>query len=113
MLIVPRKARIVWALIRTETVRYSQVRAARSPISDRILSKELRELEELGLISRKEYPVVPPKTEYQLTTVDGRSRKRSCPSWIRVGTVSPSAFAVWMWRKKASLERFRVLIRLN
>jgi DNA-binding HxlR family transcriptional regulator len=62
-------ARIVWALIRTETVRYSQVRAARSPISDRILSKELRELEELGLISRKEYPVVPPKTEYQLTTV--------------------------------------------
>jgi len=65
MLIVPRKARIVWALIRTETVR----NPARSPISDRILSKELRELEELGLISRKEYPVVPPKTEYKLTTL--------------------------------------------
>jgi DNA-binding HxlR family transcriptional regulator len=63
------KARIVWALVRTETLRFSQVRAACSPISDRILSKELKELEELGLISRKEYPVVPPKTEYKLTTL--------------------------------------------
>jgi DNA-binding HxlR family transcriptional regulator len=63
------KARMVWALIRTETLRYSQIRAACSPISDRILSKELKELEELGLISRKEYPVVPPKTEYKLTAL--------------------------------------------
>ena len=63
------KARMVWALIRTEPLRYSQIRAACSPISDRILSKELKELEELGLISRKEYPVVPPKTEYKLTAL--------------------------------------------
>ena len=61
------KARIVWALIRSDVLRFSQVRAACTPISDRILSKELKELEQLGLISRKEYPVVPPKTEYRLT----------------------------------------------
>ena len=61
------KARIVWALMRTEPLRFSEVRRACPPISDRILSKELKELEELGLISRQEYPVVPPKTEYRLT----------------------------------------------
>jgi DNA-binding HxlR family transcriptional regulator len=61
------KARIVWALIRNDNLRFSDLRRACPPISDRILSKELKELEEWTLISRKEYPVVPPKTEYRLT----------------------------------------------
>lgn len=34
----------------------------------RILSRELKELEQRGLIFRKEYPVVPKKVEYTLTT---------------------------------------------
>lgn len=37
------------------------------PITPRILSRELRQLEERGLIARKEYPVVPRKVEYSLT----------------------------------------------
>lgn len=37
------------------------------PITPRILSRELRELEQRGLISRKAYPVVPRKVEYCLT----------------------------------------------
>ncbi|WP_446745124.1 winged helix-turn-helix transcriptional regulator [Silvibacterium acidisoli] len=61
------KARIVWALIRNEPLRFAEVRRACPPISDRILTKELRELEDCGLIWRQEYPVVPPKTEYRLT----------------------------------------------
>jgi len=36
------------------------------PITPRILSRELRELEERGLITRREYPVVPKKVEYRL-----------------------------------------------
>lgn len=36
-------------------------------ITPRILSRELRELEQRGLVSRKEYPVVPRKVEYSLT----------------------------------------------
>jgi len=68
------KARIVWALVRTEPLRFSEVRRACPPVSDRILTKELRELEALGLISRREYPVIPPKTEYRLTALGNTLR---------------------------------------
>ena len=61
------KARLVWALMREEALRFSDLRRSCPPISDRILSKELKELEAFGLISRQEYPVVPPHTEYRLT----------------------------------------------
>lgn len=63
------KARIVWALLRNECLRFSEVRRACPPISDRILSKELKELEGWGLISRREYSTIPPKTEYGLTAL--------------------------------------------
>lgn len=68
------KARIVWAIIRQEPLRFSEIRRACPPISDRILTKELRELEAWGLISRKEYPVIPPKTEYRLTELGNTLR---------------------------------------
>jgi len=68
------KARIVWALIRSEPLRFSAVRRACPPISDRILTKELRELEEWGLISRHAYPVIPPKVEYSLTALGNTLR---------------------------------------
>ncbi|WP_086643433.1 helix-turn-helix domain-containing protein [Acetobacter sp. DsW_063] len=63
------KARIVWSLIRGQPLRFSEIRRACPPISDRILTKELRELEEWGLLSRMAYPVIPPKTEYSLTNL--------------------------------------------
>lgn len=61
------KARIVWAILRQEVLRFSELRRACPPISDRILSKELKELEGWGVIWRREYGTVPPKTEYGLT----------------------------------------------
>lgn len=68
------KARIVWVLVREEPQRFSALRRACPPVSDRILTKELRELEEWGLISRREYPVIPPKTEYSLTELGNTLR---------------------------------------
>ncbi len=68
------KARIVWALVRNEPLRLSEIRRACPPVSDRILTKELRELQQCGLISRREYAVVPPKTEYRLTELGNTLR---------------------------------------
>lgn len=61
------KARIVWALVRDQPLRFSEIRRACPPVSDRILTKELRELEHCGLLARRAYPVIPPRTEYRLT----------------------------------------------
>ncbi|WP_235826899.1 winged helix-turn-helix transcriptional regulator [Facilibium subflavum] len=54
--------------------RFSQLQTAMPGITQRMLTKQLRELEELNIISRKVYPVVPPKVEYALTEV-GQSLK--------------------------------------
>ena len=66
------KLRILWTLTQG-TKRYGEIGRSLlrgtlgKPVTPRILSRELRELEERGLISRKSYPVVPPKVEYSLT----------------------------------------------
>jgi DNA-binding HxlR family transcriptional regulator len=60
-------AKIVWSLLRHETLRFSELRRACPPISDRILSKELKSLESWGLIIRYDHATIPPKTEYSLT----------------------------------------------
>ena len=46
--------------------------ARENPFTPRILSRELKELEKRGLIHRKQYPVVPPKVEYTLTSLGKR-----------------------------------------
>jgi DNA-binding HxlR family transcriptional regulator len=50
------------------TLRFSQIMVKVQPrITQRMLTKELRELEQDGLVTRKVYPQVPPKVEYSLT----------------------------------------------
>lgn len=61
------KGNILWALIEDERLRFSQLRALLPGISERMLAKQLGELEEDQLINRIVYPEVPPRVEYELT----------------------------------------------
>ena len=60
------KAVILWHLM-NKTLRYSELHRLMPQATDKMLAQQLRELELDGLINRKVYPVVPPKTEYSLT----------------------------------------------
>lgn len=60
------KAVILWHLM-NQTLRYSELHRKMPKATDKMLAQQLRELEKDGLIHRKVYPVVPPKTEYSLT----------------------------------------------
>lgn len=62
------KAQIVYELMQG-TKRYSELQKALPQATPRMLSKQLKELEEDGVVNRVLYPVVPPKTEYSLTAL--------------------------------------------
>jgi DNA-binding HxlR family transcriptional regulator len=49
------------------TMRFNELSRQMKGIAPRLLTKQLRELEEDGLVLRTVYPVVPPKVEYSLT----------------------------------------------
>ncbi|MDO8604066.1 MAG: helix-turn-helix domain-containing protein [bacterium] len=47
--------------------RYSELLKSLVGVSPKILAARLKYLEEKGILTRKPYPTVPPKTEYELT----------------------------------------------
>lgn len=60
------KGLILWHL-QDGTLRYGELRKKLGKITQKMLTQTLRTLEEDKLISRKVYPVVPPKVEYTIT----------------------------------------------
>jgi DNA-binding HxlR family transcriptional regulator len=62
------KGLILHHLMEHGTLRFSQIQKLKPTLSPRILTSQLRELENDGVILRKVYPVVPPKVEYSLSS---------------------------------------------
>ncbi|PWN58145.1 winged helix-turn-helix transcriptional regulator [Chryseobacterium viscerum] len=76
-------------------MRFSNLENHINGISQRMLTKCLRELERDGLISRSVYPEVPPRVEYELTTLGRGLLVQVTPLWF------------WIARHKTELNNAR------
>jgi DNA-binding HxlR family transcriptional regulator len=61
------KAVLIFHMMRGGPHRFAELRRKTTGISDRILTRQLRELETAGIVSREVFPEVPPRVEYSLT----------------------------------------------
>ncbi|MFT5875226.1 MAG: DNA-binding HxlR family transcriptional regulator [Clostridium sp.] len=60
------KLMILWYLINS-TKRFTELKKSIQLITQKVLTEQLRELEDSCIISRKVYATVPPKVEYSMT----------------------------------------------
>lgn len=76
------KSIILWHLL-SGTLRFNEIRRHVDNCTPRMLTNQLREMEEDGLIARKVYAQVPPKVEYSLSDL-GRTMEpilRALKDW--------------------------------
>jgi DNA-binding HxlR family transcriptional regulator len=80
------KAILIFHLMNGDQQRFAELRRKTTGISDRILSRQLRELEADGIVARQVFAEVPARVEYSLTDY-GR-------------TLRPVTEAMCQWGKK-------------
>lgn len=77
------KGVILYHLMMEGTLRFNELRRRLPSVTQRMLTKQLRELEDAGILSRTIFPVVPPRVDYALTSA-GRSLEpiiRALAAW--------------------------------
>jgi len=79
-------------VLKQGTKRYSELQREIPDISKKMLTQTLRRLESDNIVKRKVYPVVPPKTEYNLTA-------------FGIKLIEPlSVLADWAWEHQTELK---------
>ena len=63
------KIAIVYHLLQNKRLRLSELQNKLPDINQRMLIRQLRELEQDKILERTVYPVVPPKVDYRLTEI--------------------------------------------
>ncbi len=61
------KILLLWHIYDKEIIRYGELKKCVHNITHKMLSNQLKELIEFGLVHKEMYHQVPPKTEYSLT----------------------------------------------
>ena len=76
---------VLWDIFvdNTSTKRFGELKKSIGSVSQKVLTAQLRDMEENGLVNRKVYAEVPPRVEYSLTEL-GQSLK-------------PILDAMWSW----------------
>lgn len=64
------------------TLRFTQLGRAIGGISQKMLTKTLREMERTGLVTRTVHPVVPPHVDYALTDLGHGLGSAFCGVWV-------------------------------
>jgi DNA-binding HxlR family transcriptional regulator len=61
------KIMILYKLNHHKVLRYGELKKMMPKMSDKVLTQQLKELEDIKLVKRNIYQVIPPKVEYSLT----------------------------------------------
>jgi DNA-binding HxlR family transcriptional regulator len=76
---------VIDALEGEDAVRFSALRRRVGGVSQKMLTKTLRQLERDGLVARHVHPVVPPRVEYRLTALGESLGAAVCSIWTWAG----------------------------
>jgi DNA-binding HxlR family transcriptional regulator len=88
------KAILINAIYHTSPARFGELKRSVKGITQSMLTQQLRELEEDGIISRKIYAEIPPRVEYTLTEFGL--------------TLSPIMQSMAMWGKEYRMKKQKV-----
>lgn len=87
------KLTILFHLFAVPVLRFSELERAIEGVSQRMLAKQLREMERDGLVGRTVHAEIPPKVEYRLTEVGEALRPAlaALRDWSELATGSNGA----------------------
>jgi DNA-binding HxlR family transcriptional regulator len=75
---------VIDALAEGGEMRFSRLRERVDGVSQKMLTKTLRDLERDGLVTRHVHPVVPPRVDYKLTPLGESLGESVCGIWLWV-----------------------------